>query len=161
MIVGRGSTAERLAELAGRLGYEEIRLVDDVPADLATGDHVVVAEDQPGPGRELLVRAACAAVVPAYLGYAAPHAEGVNAFVALAGRDVPRERLARISAPAGVDVGAETPDEVAISVAAELVAVRRGRLLPSEGRESPGESGAGAPPRGTRFPPGSRDGGRN
>ena len=34
--------------------------------------------------------------------------------------------LDRIHAPVGLDVGAETPEEIAISVAAELVMLRRG-----------------------------------
>ena len=46
---------------------------------------------------------------------------------ALAAEKLPAGRLELVCAPAGVDVGAVTPDEVAIAVAAELVAVRRGR----------------------------------
>jgi len=34
-------------------------------------------------------------------------------------------RWAALRAPIGVDVGAETPDEIAVAIAAELVAVRR------------------------------------
>ena len=37
------------------------------------------------------------------------------------------ERLAALRAPAGMDLGAEMPEEVAISILAELVQVRRGR----------------------------------
>jgi xanthine dehydrogenase accessory factor len=37
------------------------------------------------------------------------------------------ERLAALRAPAGVDLGAETPEEIAISILAELIQVRRGR----------------------------------
>lgn len=37
------------------------------------------------------------------------------------------ERLAALRAPAGMDLGAETPEEVALSILAELVQVRRGR----------------------------------
>ncbi len=40
---------------------------------------------------------------------------------------VPEERLAALRAPAGIDLGAETPEEVALSILAELVQVRRGR----------------------------------
>jgi len=35
------------------------------------------------------------------------------------------ERLARLKAPAGFDLGAITPDEIAVSILAEIVAVRR------------------------------------
>lgn len=44
---------------------------------------------------------------------------------------VPREALARVSAPVGLDLGAETPEEIAISVLAELVRVRRGVTRPA------------------------------
>src|SRR5215468_952788 len=134
IVIGRGVTAERVAALGGLLGYDELRLSGDV-ADVAADDHVVIAEDDPEHGRELLFQAVQAEVLPAYLGYAAPHREGWKALVSLAARDVAKARIDAVSAPAGVDVGAETPDEVAISVAAELVALRRGRPRPSAGLE--------------------------
>lgn len=37
----------------------------------------------------------------------------------------PRDAFERISAPMGLDIGAVTPEEIAISVAAEMIAVRR------------------------------------
>jgi len=37
------------------------------------------------------------------------------------------ERLGALRAPAGMDIGAETPEEIAVSILAELVQVRRGR----------------------------------
>ena len=40
---------------------------------------------------------------------------------------VAEERIAALRAPAGLDIGAETPEEVALSILAELVQVRRGR----------------------------------
>lgn len=135
LIVGRGATAERLAELGSNLGYGEIRLVDDVPGDCAADDHLVIAEEDARRGQELLLRAARAPVMSAYVGYAAPHREGWKALVRLAAERVPKERIDAISAPAGVDVGAEQPAEVAIAVAAELVAIRAGRRPPSAGME--------------------------
>jgi xanthine dehydrogenase accessory factor len=41
--------------------------------------------------------------------------------------EVPAERIAALRAPAGLDIGAETPAEVGLSILAELVQVRRGR----------------------------------
>jgi len=39
---------------------------------------------------------------------------------------IPRAALERIHAPMGLDIGAISPEEIAISVAAEMIAVRRG-----------------------------------
>jgi xanthine dehydrogenase accessory factor len=39
---------------------------------------------------------------------------------------IPRSRLDVIHAPVGLDIGAETPEEIAVAVAAELVLARRG-----------------------------------
>jgi xanthine dehydrogenase accessory factor len=40
-------------------------------------------------------------------------------------RGVPLERLARLKAPAGLDIGAESPDEIAVSILAEIIQHRR------------------------------------
>jgi len=39
---------------------------------------------------------------------------------------IPRERLEQAHAPIGLDLGAETPDEIALSIAAEMLLLRRG-----------------------------------
>ena len=41
---------------------------------------------------------------------------------------VTEERWARLHAPIGLDIAAETPEEIAVAVVAELVAFRRGRM---------------------------------
>ena len=38
---------------------------------------------------------------------------------------VSEENLARVRAPAGIDIGARTPEEIALSVISEVVLVRR------------------------------------
>ncbi|HSP95264.1 MAG TPA: XdhC family protein, partial [Thermoanaerobaculia bacterium] len=47
-------------------------------------------------------------------------------FAKLAGEGVPGERLRRVHAPIGVEIGAVTPEEIAVSILAEMTAVRRG-----------------------------------
>lgn len=39
---------------------------------------------------------------------------------------IPPDRLARVHAPIGLDIGAETPEEIAVSIIGEIIAVRRG-----------------------------------
>jgi len=40
---------------------------------------------------------------------------------------ISRGSIARLHAPVGLDLGAVTPEEIAASIVAELIAVRRGR----------------------------------
>jgi len=63
---------------------------------------------------------------PRYIGMVGSRRRVRAAFRALLDAGVPSDRLASIHAPIGVDIGAETPEEIAVSIAAELVAVRRG-----------------------------------
>jgi xanthine dehydrogenase accessory factor len=41
---------------------------------------------------------------------------------------VSKESLLKLHAPIGLDIGAETPEEIAISIAAEIIAARKGKL---------------------------------
>jgi xanthine dehydrogenase accessory factor len=47
-------------------------------------------------------------------------------FVQLIEEGVAKEQISDIHAPVGLDIRAETPEEIAVAVAAELVKVRRG-----------------------------------
>jgi xanthine dehydrogenase accessory factor len=50
----------------------------------------------------------------------------VHIFAALRERGVKAEELADVHAPLGLEIGAQTPDEIAVSILAEMIAVRRG-----------------------------------
>jgi len=41
-------------------------------------------------------------------------------------KHIPAEHLARVHAPIGLDIGAETPAEIATAIMAEMILVRRG-----------------------------------
>jgi xanthine dehydrogenase accessory factor len=40
---------------------------------------------------------------------------------------MPPDQIARMRAPIGLDIGAATPEEMAISILGEIIALRRGR----------------------------------
>ena len=48
-------------------------------------------------------------------------------FEHLRAQGIPQTTLERIHAPIGLEIGADTPEEIAISIAAELIQVRRSR----------------------------------
>jgi xanthine dehydrogenase accessory factor len=63
---------------------------------------------------------------PRYIGMIGSRRRVRAAFHALLAAGVPRADLARVHAPIGLEIGAETPEEIAVSIAAELIQVRRG-----------------------------------
>jgi xanthine dehydrogenase accessory factor len=47
----------------------------------------------------------------------------------LAAKGIPRHGLERICTPIGIPIGGESPEEIALSIVAELVCIRRMGLL--------------------------------
>jgi xanthine dehydrogenase accessory factor len=62
-----------------------------------------------------------------YIGAMGSRRTHANRVAALREAGVTDAELARISAPIGLDLGSRTPEETAISIAAEIVALREGR----------------------------------
>ena len=85
---------------------------------------VIVTRGHRGDGRALLAVARSNA---AYIGLIGSNRKVRTIFGDLYAAGIPRETLYRIHAPIGLEIGAETVPEIALSIAAELVAVRRGR----------------------------------
>ena len=99
-------------------------IVPAAEADLAGAAAVVVASH--GRGETAVLSGALQAGVP-YVGLVASRRRG-EAIVA--GLDVDDEVRSRIRTPAGLDLGARTPEEVALSILAEIVATRPAPLEP-------------------------------
>jgi xanthine dehydrogenase accessory factor len=62
---------------------------------------------------------------PAYVGVIASRKRFEHVRETLAACGVPRAALERVCAPAGLDIGARTPEEIAVSVMAQIVQSRR------------------------------------
>jgi xanthine dehydrogenase accessory factor len=66
-----------------------------------------------------------------YLGMIGSRKKVANAFEQLKEKGVDEETIKRIHAPIGINIGAESPEEIAVAIAAQLVAVRSGSKIPS------------------------------
>lgn len=115
VVHGDAPIAKAVRELAGWLGFDARPWDDSVSTDT---DAIVVASHG---GSELaVIEAALRAGVP-YIGLIASPRRGQAVLGALGLG--PEDRL-RVRTPAGIDMGARTPEEVALSVLAEIVSVR-------------------------------------
>ena len=137
--VGRSPAAVALAGIATALGWRAAA-VDD--ADLAAagagpGSYVVVAT-QGHYDEEALEQAL--ATGAAYVGLVASRTRAEAVLGYLRQRGVPEEDLARVHAPAGLDLGRIPPEEIAVAIAGEIVRLR------AEGALRPGAPAAGEAP---------------
>jgi xanthine dehydrogenase accessory factor len=141
VICGSSPVAVAIADLAGRSGFavtvcapaaeqsafgEVDRRIEGyaLPVDEPAARYVVISTQGRGDEAALLAALAVDADYVAFVG-SRKKAEALKA--ALIKRGVAPERLAKLKAPAGLDLGSITPDEIAISILAEIVAVRRGK----------------------------------
>ena len=115
VVVGTSPTAHAIIRLSAALGYVATSWDGAVPPDAAA---VVVAAH--GLDEDEALVAALRAETP-YVGLVASRK---RAEAVLAGLDLCTSLTARVRSPAGMDIGARTPEEVALSILAEFVASR-------------------------------------
>ena len=117
-IYGATPIADALEQLCAVLGYDVRR--DSDPADATA----VVIASHGGPEAEI-IRAALDHGV-GYVGLVASKVRGASILDSL---DLSEEERARVHTPVGLAIGAKTPSEIAVSIAAELIAgIRAGSL---------------------------------
>lgn len=150
VIFGAGHIAVPLAELGVMLAFDvtvlddreefarearfppaaQVRLLDFATplADLAIGPltYVVLVTRAHKYDFDLLRAILANERQPRYIGMIGSRRRVRAAFTALLDAGVAKEKLENVHAPVGLDIGAETPGEIAVSIAAELVRVRRG-----------------------------------
>jgi xanthine dehydrogenase accessory factor len=104
------------------------------------GDLSVVVATM-GEGDEEAIEAALA-VGPRYLGVVASRKRFAQMREALEARGVPSQALDGVRNPAGLDLGAVLPEELALSILAEIVQLRRARAARASAEAAPAAAGA-------------------
>jgi xanthine dehydrogenase accessory factor len=117
-VYGQTPVAHSLVDIGRALGHEVCLLSDSTGALPEDTCAVVVASQ--GHGEEPVLTAALRAGVP-YVGLVASRKRGA---AVLSGLDVTDEQRATVRTPAGLDIGARTASEIALSVFAQLIAER-------------------------------------
>jgi xanthine dehydrogenase accessory factor len=140
LIAGASPVARALADLADRLGhavtvaalpadleaypdsYERMEGFDLSRAPRADSSFIVVATQ--GRRDKEALKAALATGAP-YVAFVGSRKKGAAMKQAMAEAGVDKARIAALRSPAGIHIGAHTPEEIALSILAEIVQERR------------------------------------
>jgi xanthine dehydrogenase accessory factor len=151
IVVGAGNVGQKIAELAAAVGFE-IWVVDDRPdygnrqrfpmakqfivesfqtslqkIDVDSNTYCVIVTR--GHSHDELALRHLAGTQARYIGMLGSRRKINTIFENLTKAGIPHEALARVHAPLGLDIGSRSPEEIAISAVAELIADRNlGRL---------------------------------
>ena len=148
-IIGAGHVGQYLGRFAHDAGFQ-VHVVDDREA-FANKERFpeaaeVVVDDVPGWLTSAVLPASAYVVIVTrghrhdldalravvsrdlrYVGLIGSRAKVARVYEALVAEGTDPERFAAVHAPIGLDLGAVTPQEIAVSIVAELIAVRRGK----------------------------------
>lgn len=165
LIFGAGHVAQPTARLAATCGFA-VTVVDERPdwnsaerfpdAERAVlpyedflvdyvarpTDYVVIATPNHEHDREVL--AATAPTDAAYVGMIGSSRKVDKTLLQLRAQGLDEAHLARVHAPVGLDILAETPDEIAVSIVGELIRHRRTPGTQKKTRGAPVENLAGS-----------------
>ena len=157
-LIGAGHVAFHLGRIAATIGFR-VRVIDDrdkfanrerfpdaeevivdaIPEWLHRTElppHAYVVILTRGHRHDLDALRALAARDLRYLGLIGSRAKVARLYEALEAERLPAECLRCVHAPIGLDIGAVTPQEIAVAILAELIAVKYGRLLEGDGRDA-------------------------
>lgn len=161
VIVGAGHIAQPLSRIAKIMEFE-VTVIDDRSnfanrSRFAEADRIIVddiekavSEIPIGPATHIVLvtrghqmdQLALLKVISsraAYIGMIGSRRRVGAVFDYLRRQGVAQELIGKVYAPIGIDIGAETPDEIAVAIMAEIIKLRRrgGALSLSEGRKRP------------------------
>ena len=125
LVAGDSPIVAALLSLGPELGFEMVAAqdIEDGVLTPAAGDLALVVAAH-GQDEVAVLRAALEHGLP-YVGLVASRKRGAAVVEELRAEGVAEELLDAIETPAGIDIGARTPAEIAVSILARIVAVRR------------------------------------
>ncbi|AOT04463.1 XdhC family protein [Arthrobacter sp. U41] len=118
LVVGTTPVAQALATLGAGVGLA-VELTDGESAAPQAGDAALIVASH-GKAEEVALEAALRAGVP----YVALVASGTRGAAVLDSLDVDQAQRSRVFTPAGLQLGARTPGEIALSILAQLIQER-------------------------------------
>jgi xanthine dehydrogenase accessory factor len=121
-VLGESPVAEALTTLAAPLGFRVRTSLDGISSNDVWAIAAAMSSDEDLP----VVREALERDVP-YVAMVASRRRAEALVSELRDSGFTEERIARLKAPAGLDLGAATPAEIALSILAEIVQRRRAR----------------------------------
>jgi xanthine dehydrogenase accessory factor len=151
LIIGRSAVAQTLCQLGKAIGFritvvggganrENFPDADVIAEELdlqrlaITPETYLVVSTQGDQDEEALEQAS--RTNAPYISFVASEVKARKVFDFLADKGVPRDRLSRIRSPAGLHLGGLPPQEIAVSILAEIVQIRRSRIAPIEQKEN-------------------------
>lgn len=147
VMCGGGHVGLAVLKLAGFLGYDTLLLDvrrDTAPAAVPAGRYVEISDYRaeltamelpagayyviatPGHAQDKEALAAALVKQGAYTGMIGSRKKAAAVMEALAREGFPKEALSAVHAPIGLDLGGETPEEIALAIMAEVQAARYG-----------------------------------
>jgi len=148
LLIGAGHVAQSMAKLGKMLGFR-VTVIDDrreyaSPERFPEADQLIVDDWEKaiseaqidartyviiltyaGEYDELALRKVINSKAP-YIGMISSESKAKAILAKLSRDKVPREQLGRVVTPIGLDIGAETPTEIAVSTFAEILMRKRG-----------------------------------
>lgn len=150
IIFGAGHITRSLAPMMKKIGFQ-VSVVDDVPdflkreyfpdiEDVYIEDMEVFAKSvssdpktyiivlSRGFSRDEAILGQLLKKEFRYIGMIGSRRKLENIVETLQAEGIPKEAFSILKSPVGLDIGAETPEEIAISIAAEIMAIKKGKL---------------------------------
>ena len=151
-IFGAGHVGHELSKAAGRAGFDvivaddrdayanqerfpEAKQViaedfDQALADITPNESAYIVIVTRGHRDDMRVLRWAVQTEAKYIGMVGSRRKAITVFRELANEGLKPELFERVHSPVGLDIGAITPEEIAISIVAELIGIRRGAERP-------------------------------